>query len=117
MTRKLYGVLAWVLATFGALHCFAAFRIYSALTMSALWFFSGGLLIILGATLNLLNRAYGAAAPGLRIATGISNVVIAAVATTGGILSHTSLAQLVVVLALFVTITGLSWTRAALSQP
>jgi hypothetical protein len=53
----------------------------------------------------------------LRIATGISNVVIAAVATTGGILSHTSLAQLVVVLALFVTITGLSWTRAALRQP
>lgn len=114
MTSKLYAVLSWALVLLGAVHVASTFRIYPAITMPALWFLSGGLLIALGAMLNLLNRAYGHGAPGLRVATVAVNVVVGGVAAAGGLLSRASVGQLVVVLSLYVGLTALSCTRGAL---
>jgi hypothetical protein len=59
MASTFYAVISWVLIVLGAVHMTSTLRIYSALTMPALWFFGGGLLIVIGAMLNLLNRTYG----------------------------------------------------------
>ena len=98
------------------MHLVSTWRIYPALTMPALWFLGGGLLIMIGAMLNFLNRAYGHIAPGLRLATVATNVAVGTVAAVGGLLSSKSIAQFVVVVGLYIAVTALSCTRRAL-QP
>ena len=61
--RRIYGILPWGMIALGILHMAATWR-YSALTASALWFFSAGIATVLAGSLNLLNHAYGAIAPG-----------------------------------------------------
>jgi hypothetical protein len=114
VASKLYAALSWLLIAFGVLHLASTVRIYDALSMPALWFVSGGILIVFGAALNLLNRAYGIRAPGLRVAAVFGNVVIAGVAATGGLVSRASLPQLVGVLGLYAGVILLSATRQAL---
>jgi Ca2+/Na+ antiporter len=50
-------VFAWILLVLGCIHCAATFAVHKALTLDAVWFFSGGLVMILGALLNLLRAA------------------------------------------------------------
>lgn len=114
MASRLYAALSWTLIAFGALHLASTVRIYDTISMPALWFVSGGILIVFGAALNLVNRAYGIRAPGLRVAAVAGNVVIAGVAATGGLVSRASLPQLVGVLGLYAGVTLLSATRQAL---
>ncbi len=113
MASKLYAVLSWLLVALGVFHMVSAFSIYAALTMPALWFFGGGIVIVMGAMLNLLNRAYGQTARGLRIATIVTNFTVGCFAAAGGILSGAGVLALVVVLGLYVVITVLSATRSA----
>ena len=113
MVSTFYAVLSWVLIALGTAHMASASRIYSALTMPALWFFGGGLLIVVGAMLNLLNRMYGNLASGLQLATVATNVAVGSLAAVGGLLSSSSIAQFAVVVGLYVVVTALSCTRRA----
>jgi hypothetical protein len=61
-------VLAWILLLLGCIHCAATFLVHKTLTIDAIWFISGGLVMIFGALLNLLR----AARPGDRLAAGVS---------------------------------------------
>lgn len=50
----------------GVLHMLATFRFFNTVNNAALWFFNGGIAFVLTGTLNLLHRAYGRIAPGVR---------------------------------------------------
>lgn len=114
--RLLYGVESWALVGLGVLHMGATFRFFNALTSQALWFFCGGVLMTLAAALNLLNRAYGSNAPGLRLVCAIANVVITAIAVASGVLGHAGLVEWVVVLGIVGPLTALSFSRAAIQK-
>jgi len=60
----------------GAIHIAATPRFFAHLTSGAVWFASGGLAIILTGALNLLRRAYGEMASGLRLVCVVTNVVM-----------------------------------------
>jgi hypothetical protein len=61
-------VFAWILLVLGCIHCAATFVVHKTLTVDAIWFISGGLVMIFGALLNLLR----AARPGDRLTAGVS---------------------------------------------
>jgi hypothetical protein len=113
--RHVYAILGWGIVALGVLHMSATFRL-DALTSSAVWFFSGGISLVLTGALNLLNRAYGATAPGLRrfcIATNIGMTIFSSV---GGWVTQASVGELIVVVGCFVAATILSATRATVGM-
>jgi hypothetical protein len=66
--RKIDRVFAWILLVLGCIHCAATFVVHKTLTIDAIWFICGGLVMIFGALLNLLR----AARPGDRLTAGVS---------------------------------------------
>ena len=106
--RLLYLILAVLIILLGLVHIAATFGIYDALTGRAIWFASGGVAIVLTGLLNLLNRAYGAAAPGMRWSTIGANAVMTAFAALAGIAGAASNAQLVIIVGLFAVATVVS---------
>jgi hypothetical protein len=109
--RRAYGILPWGIIALGMLHMAATPSRFETLTPSAFWFFGGGFPLLFTGALNLLNRAYGAMAPGLRWVCRATNVAILAFASVGGLVTGASAAELAVVLGLMGTLTILSWTR------
>ncbi len=110
--RQIYAVLAWGIIILGVVHMLATFRL-GALTMSTLWFFDGGVVLVLTGALNLLNRTYGASARGLRwccVGTNVTTMILSLVA---GIVGHASGGQVVTVVGWFAATTLVSQTRAA----
>jgi hypothetical protein len=109
--RQAYGVLPWGIILLGAVHMVATPSRFETFNASALWFFSGGIVLLLTGSLNLLNRAYGASAPGLLWVCRITNVGMLAFCGVGGVVTHGTLAELVVVPGLMGAMTVLSWMR------
>ncbi|MGE5323390.1 MAG: hypothetical protein ACM3SW_11035 [Actinomycetota bacterium] len=50
-------VFAWIVLLLGFTHCVVTFLVHKSLTVEAIWFFSGGLVLIFGALLNLVRIA------------------------------------------------------------
>ncbi len=50
-------LLAWVVLVLGCVHCAVTFVVHKSLTVEAIWFVSGGLVMIFGALLNLVRIA------------------------------------------------------------
>lgn len=61
-------VFAWILLVLGCIHCVATFLVHKTLTLDAIWFVSGGLVMILGALLNMVRVAR----PDDRLVVGVS---------------------------------------------
>jgi hypothetical protein len=108
----LYSVLGWGIVALGVAHMTATFRIFASLTGAAIWFFTGGIAMVLTGALNLLNRAYGAAALGLRWFCVATNVTMTALAFVSGRVGHSRLGQLVFVVGWFAATGALSVLRA-----
>jgi hypothetical protein len=108
MTRTMYGVASWVLLAFGLVHIAAAPSRFDTLTSGTLWFVSGGVLLVVVASLNLLNRAYGAAAPGLRRVALAANIVNLALAIASGVVGRSGIVGWLIVLAILVPLAVLS---------
>jgi hypothetical protein len=111
--RMLYAVCGWLIVALGLVHMATATRIYHSLTPAAVWFFSGGITLTLTGALNLLNRAYGPQASGLRWTCFAADVVVLAFAIVGGIVTRGSLASLVIVLGMIGGATALSLSPRA----
>lgn len=109
--RRLYTVESWALVVLGAVHMAATFRLFNAFTPQALWFLGAGLLMVVVASLNLLNRAYGHLAPGLRIVCIVANISISAFAVAAGYLGRAGLTQWILVLGIVGPLTVLSCLR------
>lgn len=108
--RRIYAILGWGIVILGIVHMAATFRLHSTL-VAGLWFFSGGVAMVLTGAINLLNRAYGSVAPGLRrvcIATTAGMTVFSFVL---GRATHASGPGLVTVVAWFAGTTILSALR------
>jgi hypothetical protein len=108
----LYSVLGWGIVALGVVHMTATFRLFGSLTGAAIWFFTGGIAMVLTGALNLLNRAYGAEAPGLRWFCVATNVTMTALAFVSGRVSRAGLGQLLFVVGWFAAAGGLSVLRA-----
>jgi len=69
-------VIGWLLIAFGAIHLSLTGKFDPNLGISAIWFASGGLLIITIGALNLLRVAYANVANGVYIVSVVANVVL-----------------------------------------
>ncbi|HUP65864.1 MAG TPA: hypothetical protein VM557_11360 [Thermoanaerobaculia bacterium] len=106
--RQLYLVIGWAIVLLGMTHMFATTRLFDGVTQSALWFFSAGIAMSLNGALNLLNRSYGAEAPGLRMVCLGANLVMTCFAAVAGVVSDPTVIELVLVVGLHVFATMLS---------
>lgn len=69
-------ILGWLLIAFGALHLVLTRKVHPDLDINAVWFASGGLLIIATGALNLLRVAYSSVANGVWVLSLIANIVL-----------------------------------------
>ena len=106
--RTLYLILAVLIILLGLVHIAATFLLFDALNSRAIWFASGGVAVVLTGLLNLLNRAYGAAARGVRWVTVGANAVMTLLAALAGLAGAASGAQLVVIVGMMAAATLLS---------
>jgi hypothetical protein len=89
----------------------ATFRRFETFNASALWFFSGGIVLVLTGSVNLLNRPYAPIAPGLKWCCRATNIAIFAFTGVSGPVTHATLAELTAVLGFMGAMTLLSWMR------
>ena len=111
--HRLYAALAWSAIGLGVLHIAATPRYAHELNQAALWFVSGGLLMILTGILNLLNRTYGTVAPGVRRAAMATSAVTTAFGAVAGTLGQPTVLEFAVVISIFGGCTVCSALRAA----
>jgi len=109
--RAVYLLLGICLVALGLIHIVSTPRFFVHLTSGAVWFASGGLAIMLTGAVNILRRAYGEIAPGLRLVCVIANIVMTGFALLAGYASGASVAQFVVVVVLLGGATVLSLMR------
>ncbi len=108
--RKVYGVLGWGIIALGLLHMASTPR---ALTPSAVWFFSGGMAIVLTGALNLLSRTYGGTASGLRWFCVATNAAMTAFTLVAGSVGRASFGALVAIAGWLGATTVFSLMRSA----
>ena len=109
--RALYAVVAAAIVLLGLVHLGATFALFDGLTSRAIWFASGGLALVFTGVFNLLNRAYGGAAPGLRWATVAVDAVMTAFALIAGMADAAPAAQIAVIAGTMLAATLLSLRR------
>jgi hypothetical protein len=114
LINRAYAALSWLAIGLGVIHLMATPHYSAQLTQAGLWFASGGLVMILTGTLNLLNRAYGRAAAGLRRVSVAMNFAMTAFGVLMGIAGHPTLFQFAVVVGIFGGLTVSSLLRPAL---
>ena len=115
--KYLYAILGWGIVALGAVHMLATFRLNHALNSSSLWFFSGGIVLVLTGALNLLHRSYGHVAPGLKRVCVGTNIFMTIFGALSGVVSHAGIAGFTLVLGLIGGATALSLSRRVLIQP
>jgi hypothetical protein len=74
--RKLDIIVAWLLIAFGTAHISFTRSVDPNIGINAIWFASGGLLMITIGVLNLLRVAYTSVARGIYIASLTASVVL-----------------------------------------
>ncbi len=115
--KYLYAFISWGIVALGAIHMLATFRFFHTLNSAALWFVSGGIAMALTGTINLLHRAYGHLAPGLRKVCIGTNILMTTFGVLTGVVSHASIAEFTLVLGLLGGATVLSLSRSAIVRP
>lgn len=117
LMRRAYFVLSLAMIGLGAIHMAATPRYFAHLTTAAVWFASGGLAIMLTGAVNLLRRAYGEMAFGLRLVCVIANVAMTSFAILAGYASRASALQFALVIGLLGGATLLSLVPVAQQRP
>ena len=74
--RTLDILTAWILIALGAVHIALTRTVNPNMGIQAIWFASGGLLIVAIGTLNLLRVAYSRVAKGVYVVSLIANIVL-----------------------------------------
>ena len=116
MMRTAYAVIGWMIVGLGVAHIAATPHYFAEITSRTVWFVSGGLALALAGALNLVNRAYGANAHGLRRLACGANVVMVAFGAFAGTVDRAAAWQFALVLGLFVSAAALSCSRMALRR-
>ena len=71
-------ITSWLLIAFGALHLSLTRKVHPDLDINAVWFASGGLMIIAIGVINLLRIAYSSVAKGVYVVSVSANLVLLA---------------------------------------
>jgi hypothetical protein len=111
--RRAHLVLSLGIIALGIVHIAATPHYFTHLSSGAVGFASGGLAMILTGALNLLQRAYGALAPGLRVVCVAANVTMIAFALLAGYTAKASVAEFALVVVLIGGATLLSLSPTA----
>jgi hypothetical protein len=114
--KYVYAIVSWAIVALGTVHMFATLRIFHLLSSAALWFFSGGIALVLTGILNLLNRAYGEIAPGLRRTCIGTNLFMTIFGALSGFVTRANVAEFLIVLGVIGGAFVLSLNRRALTQ-
>src|SRR5688572_22744127 len=116
VTNRLYAFLGWAIVALGGLHMLATIRLSASTPAFRIWFFGSGLAMALVGALNLLHRAYGRSAPGLRIVCWVANVFLALLGAVAGAVTKASIAEYVVIMSLLGGVLILSFSRSSLNR-
>ena len=107
-------IMGCLLIAFGAAHASLTRKVHPNLDIDAIWFASGGLLMISIGALNLLRVAYNSVARGVYVVSVVANVVLLALMLViATLLPMRSNPQVLVGLILAILLTAFS----ALRQP
>ena len=117
IVNRLYAFLGWAIVALGGLHMLTTIRLSASSPAFRVWFFGSGLAMALGGALNLLHRAYGRSAPGLRIVCWFANVFLTLLGAVGGALTGASIAEYIVIMTLLGGAFILSLSRFSLNRP
>ena len=110
--NRLYAFIGWAIVAVGGLHMLVTFRLSSSTPAFRVWFFGSGMAMALVGAMNLLHRAYGRSAVGLRIVCWIANILLTLFAVAAGALTGASIAEYVLVLGLVGGALILSFVRS-----
>jgi hypothetical protein len=111
--NRLYAVIGWTLVALGGLHMLATFRLSASTPVFRLWFFGSGMAMALVGALNVLHRAYGHSAAGLRIVCWTANVFLTLFAVVAGTLTRASMTEYILIVSLVGGALVLSFVRSA----
>ncbi len=111
--NRLYALLAAAVVALGCLHMVTTFRLSATTPAGKAWFFGSGIAMALAGALNLLNRRYGWAAPGLRAVCIGANVMMAAFAAVAGLVTRATFTERLIMMTLLVSVLVLSAVRSA----
>ena len=114
--RLAYLLFACGIVALGVVHMVATFLSFDTASSEALWFFSGGIAMVLTGVLNLLNRAYGGVAPGVRVASVGANVAMTVFAVVAGLIGRASPGSFAIIVGLVGGTTVLSLIRRSSSR-
>ena len=117
LVTLLYGTLSWGIVVLGTVHMLTTAALTAGSAAGRVWFFGAGMAMVLTGALNLLNRAYGASAVGVRRVCVASNVLMTCFAVVAGVFTNAGLAQFIVVLGLVGGTTALSFLREPFRVP
>jgi hypothetical protein len=113
--NRLYAFFGWAIVALGGLHMLATIRLSASTPAFRVWFFGSGLAIALGGALNLLNRAYGRSAAGLRIISWIANIFLTLLGAVAGAVTGARVAEYIVIMALLSGALIFSFNQSALN--
>ena len=108
-----YAVVGWGIVVLGSLHMLSTLRLLNSTPVFRLWFFGAGMAMALVGALNLLHRAYGPSALGLRIVCSVANILLLCFAVIAGALTTSSLVERALVVGLIGSALILSFIPSA----
>ncbi len=115
VVNRLYAFVGWAVIALGGLHMLTTIRLSASTPAFRVWFFGAGLAMALAGALNLLHRAYGSSAAGVRIVCWITNILLMLYAAVAGALTGAGLAEYIVIVSLVGGALILSLIRSARS--
>ena len=113
IVNRLYAFLGWAIVALGGLHMLATIQLSASSPAFRVWFFGSGLAMALGGALNLLHRAYGRSAPGLRIVCRIANIFLTLLGAFAGALTGATLVEYILIMGMLGSASLLSFVRSA----
>ena len=111
--NRFYAFIGWAIVALGGLHMLATLRLSASTPVFRLWFFGAGMAMALVGALNLLHRAYGHSAAGLRIVCWTANIFLTLFAVVAGALTRASIAEYILIVTFIGSALILSFVRSA----
>lgn len=115
IVNSLYAFVGWAIVALGGLHMLTTIQLTASTPAFRVWFFGAGIAMALAGALNLLHRAYGHSATGLRIVCRAANILLTLFAAVAGALTGAGVAEYVVIVSLVGSALILSFVPSCLS--
>ncbi len=115
IVNRLYAFVGWAIVALGGLHMLTTIRLSASTPAFRVWFFGAGMAMALAGALNLLHRAYGSSAAGVRIVCWTANMVLTLFAAVAGAITGAGMVEYVLIVGLVGSALILSFVRSARS--